>query len=78
MLLGHGGLFRRPSNEQSWKNLNKRVIVVFDYNPKNKINTYVSILKQEFQLVMKNKLGKFKKKSPLDHYNIIVIGKTQR
>ena len=78
MLLGHGGLFRRPSNEQSWKNLNKRVIVVFDYNPKNKINTYVSILKQEFQLVMKNKLGKLKKKSPLDHYNIIVIGKTQR
>ena len=57
MLLGHGGLFRRPSNEQSWKNLNKRVIVVFDYNPKNKINTYVSILKQEFQLVMKKKLG---------------------
>ena len=61
MLLGHGGLFRRPSNEQSWTNLNKRVIVVFDYNPKNKINTYVSILKQEFQLVMKKKLGKLKK-----------------
>ena len=36
--------------------------MVFDYNPKNKINTYVSILKQEFQLVMKNKLGKLKKK----------------
>ena len=63
MLLGHGGLFRRPSNEQSWKNWNKRVIVVFDYNPKNKINTYMSILKEEFQLVMKKKLGKLKKKT---------------
>lgn len=40
--------------------MNKRVTVVFDYNPKNKINIYVSILTQEFQLVMK-KLGKFKK-----------------
>ena len=59
-LLGHGSLFRRSSNEQRWKNLNKRVTVVFDYNPKNKINIYVSILTQEFQLVMKE-LGKFLK-----------------
>ena len=41
MLLGHGSLLRRPSNDQSWKNLNKGVIVVFDYNPNNKINIYV-------------------------------------
>ena len=74
MLLGHGSLLRRPSNDQSWKNLNKGVIVVFDYNPDNKINIYVY---RRIPVSGEEEIREIKK-SPLEHHNITVISKIHR
>ena len=74
-MLGHGSLLRRPSSDQSWKNLNKRVIVVFDYNPNNKINIYVY---RRIPVSGEEEIREIKKKSPLEHHNIIVISKIHR